>query len=265
VTFEQAVLLSAIAGLTIYLGLPVGRLRGLSTRTQALLTAGAGGVILFLLWDILSQAVEPVEHALDAAVAGEAPVGDFAVNAAAFAGSIAIGLLSIVWVTQRMRGSRTEATTPREIAIGTAIGLGLHNFSEGLAVGQSAAIGETAFALVLVIGFALHNATEGFGVVAPLAADRAEGEPRPSWTQLLVLAAIAGGPTFAGTVVGHSVTNDGLSVVFLTLAAGSILYVVLQLLQVAFRADRKEVLCWSVLIGLGAGFLTDMVVTAAGV
>jgi ZIP family zinc transporter len=259
VTFEQAVLLSAIAGLTIYLGLPVGRLRGLSTRTQALLTAGAGGVILFLLWDILSQAVEPVEHALDAAVAGEAPVGDFAVNAAAFAGSIAIGLLSIVWVTQRMRGSRTEATTPREIAIGTAIGLGLHNFSEGLAVGQSAAIGETAFALVLVIGFALHNATEGFGIAAPLTT----GE-RPTWAFLAVLGLIGGGPTFLGGVIGYSFVSDLLSIVFLGLAAGALIFVFNEMMSVCRRFAQPMAASVALLIGLFVAFATDFILVAVG-
>ena len=76
-TFEQTVLLSAFAGLTIYLGLPVGRLRNLSTRTQAILTTAAAGVILFLIWDILAQAVEPVEESLTAATSGEGPTSDF--------------------------------------------------------------------------------------------------------------------------------------------------------------------------------------------
>ena len=70
-SFGQTVLLSAIAGATILLGLPVGRLRNLSTRTQALLTTGAAGVILFLIWDILAQAVEPVEASIAASTAGE--------------------------------------------------------------------------------------------------------------------------------------------------------------------------------------------------
>src|SRR6187551_2774862 len=86
-SFEQAVLLSAIAGATIFLGLPVGRLRNLSTRTQALLTTGAAGVILFLIWDILAAAVEPVESSIVAASQGENP-GDVWVNLAAFAVSI---------------------------------------------------------------------------------------------------------------------------------------------------------------------------------
>ncbi len=105
-TFEQTVLLSAIAGLTIYLGLPVGRLRNLSTRTQAILTTAAAGVILFLIWDILAQAVEPVEASLTAATSGEGPTSDFFVNVTAFGASIAVGLLSLVWLTGTMRARR---------------------------------------------------------------------------------------------------------------------------------------------------------------
>ncbi|MBO0691692.1 MAG: hypothetical protein J2P58_02235, partial [Acidimicrobiaceae bacterium] len=72
-------------------------------------------------------------------------------------------------------------------------------------------------------------------------------------------------PTFLGTVVGHTFTSDALSVIFLTLAAGSILYVVTQLLTVAFRAGMRELLVWGIFLGLVAGFATDMVVTSAGV
>jgi ZIP family zinc transporter len=142
----------------------------------------------------------------------------------------------------------------------------LHNFAEGLAIGQSAASGELALALLLVIGFGLHNATEGFGIVAPLAADVDEaGERRiPSWGFLLALAAIGGGPTFVGTSVGHGFTSEPVSVAFLTLAAGSILYVVAQLLGVAARAKRTDLLGYGLLIGLLAGFLTDAIVTAGG-
>jgi ZIP family zinc transporter len=100
------------------------------------------------------------------------------------------------------------------------VGIGLHNFGEGLAIGGSAAKGEIGLATLLVIGFALHNATEGFGIVAPLAAE----DERPGWGFLLLMGAIGGGLTFAGTAMGHQFTSDALSVVFLTLAAGSIIY-----------------------------------------
>jgi len=140
-TFEQTVLLSALAGLTIYLGLPVGRLRNLSPRTQAILTTAAAGVILFLIWDILVQAVEPVESSLEAATSGDGPTTEFVTNAAALAVSLAVGLLSLVWLTGRMKARRTEGIAPRDVALGTAVGLGLHNLSEGLAIGQSGATG----------------------------------------------------------------------------------------------------------------------------
>jgi ZIP family zinc transporter len=111
-----------------------------------------------------------------------------------------------------------------------------------------------------VIGFALHNATEGFGIVAPLAAD---GD-RPSWRFLLLMGLIGGGPTIIGTAVGRQFTSDAVSVIFLTLAAGSILYVVIQLLGVAFKSTRKDLIYVGVLLGLLAGFVTDMIVTAGG-
>jgi ZIP family zinc transporter len=207
---------------------------------------------------------------------------------------LSVGLLSLVWY-ERWMGRKVAAKSPvapvrpqgpgamtigevqpprgiaswsvaRRLSLLIAVGIGLHNFAEGLAIGQSAASGEIALALMLVIGFGLHNATEGFGIVAPLTADvDGDGKPRrPSWPFLIALGAIGGGPTFIGTVIGHSFTSEPVSVIFLTLAAGSILYVVTQLVGVASRAKRTDLLAYGLLIGLVAGFLTDAIVTAAG-
>ncbi|MGE5829354.1 MAG: ZIP family metal transporter, partial [Micromonosporaceae bacterium] len=148
----------------------------------------------------------------------------------------------------------------RRLAFLIAIGIGLHNLSEGLAIGQSAAAGEIGLAVLLVIGFGLHNATEGFGIVAPLAGS----EERPSWGLLALLGLIAGGPTFLGTVIGQSFVNETVYLGFLALAAGSILYVIVQLLRVAFRLGRPLALYWGLLGGLLLGLATDFLVEVAG-
>jgi ZIP family zinc transporter len=271
----RTLVLGFIAGATIVIGLPLGRLRKAAPSLRLLLTASAVGILLFLVWDVLSAAWEPIDGALTAVhndTGGLAPVFGYG---ALFAGGLVVGMLSLVAYDRYVTtvGSSTvrrwtgQWSPARRVALLIAVGIGLHNFAEGLAIGQSAARNEAALATLLVIGFALHNATEGFGIVAPLAGDVDENGTvrRPSWRFLLSMGAIGGGPTFVGTAVGHSFTNGAVSVVFLTLAAGSIIYVVAQLLGVASRAGRSDLLAHGLLLGLLAGFATDAVITAAGI
>ncbi|MEV7179849.1 ZIP family metal transporter [Kitasatospora sp. NPDC093679] len=272
----QIALLGAVAGVTVFLGLPVARLRRPVPRLRAALNAGAIGVLLFLLWDILGAAWEPTDEALSAHHWGTA-----AQNGLVLAAGLAVGLLGLVryerWAARRNAaapprspGPGAAAATERAVgarshaaglALTIATGIGLHNFAEGLAIGNSATQGDISLAVLLVIGFGLHNATEGFGIVAPLAA---AGE-RPSWGGLAVLGVIAGGPTFVGTLIGQRVVDETVGVAFLGLAAGSILYVVIELLAVARRAGAKELTAWMILLGLLLGFGTDAVLVAAGV
>jgi len=290
---SQTLLLGFIAGVTILIGLPLGRVRSVKPGTRQFLNALAIGILIFLIWDVLVHAFEPVDIALGKLHDGSGGVGPVAGYATLFFLGITVGLGSLVlyegWLGSRARAVASSASSassrrfgpgtmaPEELAVPRtrgisgwsaarrlslliAVGIGLHNFGEGLAIGGSAAAGEIGLATVLVIGFALHNGTEGFGIVAPLAA---EGD-RPSWGFLLLMGLIGGGPTFVGTAVGRQFTSDAMSVIFLTLAAGSILYVVIQLLGVAYKNGRKELIYWGVLLGLCAGFVTDMVVTAGG-
>jgi ZIP family zinc transporter len=278
-------LLGAIAGLTIFIGLPLGRVRNPAPGLRAMLNAVAIGILIFLLWDVLSHAVEPVEGALVAAsVDHTGSWGRFAGLASTFVVCLGAGLLSLVYY-DRWNGRRhrrrlgpgaahidelarpatsklasAASSDASRLALFIALGIGLHNFSEGLAIGQSAIKGEVSLALMLIIGFALHNATEGFGIVAPMAGEA----ERPSWGYLGLLGLIGGGPTFVGTLIGQSFVNDTVFLGFLALAAGSILYVVIQLLGVAHKLGHKELLMWGVLVGLLVGLATDFVLVAAG-
>jgi zinc transporter, ZIP family len=275
---SQIVLLGAVAGLTIFLGLPLGRVRAPMPRTKVFLNGLAIGILIFLLWDVLSNAWEPGASAL-AAHRYSTAVGYIAT----MLGCLGLSLMGLVyfdrWMKARAAALRPEgpgaATAQRplipagpgaararaaQLSLLIAVGIGLHNFGEGLAIGSSAAAGRLSLALLLVIGFGAHNATEGFGIVAPLAA----AGQHPSWGRLALLGLIGGGPTFLGTLTGQVMTSPLLGVAFLALAAGSILYVVIELLAVARAAKLKELVTWAILLGIALGFVTDAIVTAAG-
>jgi ZIP family zinc transporter len=279
-TTGHILLLGAIAGTTIFLGLPVARMRGVGPAARASLSALATGILLFLLWDVLSGAVDPIETALEARRWGR-----FAWLSAIGSAGFALGLMGLVhysvWMRRRAsrrvttmvgpgaaavdefaRRGRLDSLTPgRQLALLIAVGIGVHNFGEGLAIGQAAAAGSISLAVTLIVGFGLHNATEGFGICGPLTG---EGS-RPSWAFLGLMGLIGGGPTFLGTVLGQAWSSEAMSVVFFAVAAGSILYVVQELMAVNRSYGRTVLVTWLVVAGILLGFATDFVVSAAGV
>ena len=245
----HTVALGAVAGGTILLGLPTARLRCLASSWLALLNALAVGVLLFLFVDVMEQAASPVEAAVGASFSAFWPLA--LLLALGFGG----GLLGLVAYSQRLpRGS----AGPERLAFLIAVGIGLHNFAEGLAIGNAAGRGAITLALTLIVGFGLHNATEGFGIAAPLV-----GRP-VGWTRLLLLGAIGGGPTMLGTLLGVRFTSAPVSVLFLALAGGSILFVVGELLAVGRKLAAPLWVGWGLTLGLLAGFATDFILVRAG-
>ena len=276
----QILLLGAIAGGTIFFGLPMARLRAMGPATRAGLSALATGILLFLLWDVLSGAVSPIEHRLEVR-----HWGPFAGYAALGVGGFVLGLMSLVYYAEwmktranrrattlvgpgaaatdefRQRGSIEALTPGMRLALLIAVGIGVHNFAEGLAIGQAAAADQASLAVTQIVGFSLHNATEGFGICGPMSG---EGT-RPSWGFLALLGAIGGAPTFFGTVLGQAWSSESMTVAFLAVAAGSILYVVQELFAVNRKHGHTTLVMWLVVAGVVLGFATDFVIQAAGV
>ena len=271
-SFAETVALGAIAGFTIFLGLPFGRLRSGGRGLRIFLSGLSGGILVFLLFDILNHATAPLETALT-----ERNWSQLALLGTVYVVGFGIGLLGLLYAP-RLRRRSSAGSGPGAMAVGEAeadrgvirsetlglgmtiaAGIGLHNFSEGLAIGQSAASGATSLAVLLIIGFGLHNATEGFGIVGPLVAR----DVRPSWGWLARAGVVGGGPTFLGTMLGTAVNSSLLFVAFLAVAAGAILYVVAELI-VAGRRASWELTLWGLFVGFLAGLGTDLILVAAG-
>ncbi len=248
----------------------------------------ATGILIFLLFDVLSKASDPINASLDEVRTHHTGTGMFSLNVFLLVLGISFGSVGLVYFNRvtfgrvRLRTAppvvaqasvdssaptlSTSVTAlaekaehaPRTLALLIATGIGLHNFSEGLAIGQSAATGALQLALVLIIGFGLHNMTEGFGIAGPLSGQSV------SWKFMALLGLIGGGPTFLGTVVGIIFHSPQVFILFLALAAGAILYVVAELLGQAKRFRAPEIVMWDVLIVFLLGYVTDLIVTFAG-
>jgi zinc transporter, ZIP family len=282
VSFGETVLLGALAGFTIYLGLPFGRIEFVSQRARVALAMFSVGVLAFLFAEVFVHGLEIVEERFDALHEGDGSLPIGVLLALLFGAGFTAGTAGLALVERRMRaakpppiaGGATDAMTVEQAEVlsdelsvrsqalrtGMAIAaaIGLHNFAEGLAIGVSASTGEIGLATVLIIGFAVHNATEGFGIVGPL------GSVRPSWKWLAVAGLVGGGPVFLGSIVGYNVTSDPLELAFYALSAGAILYVIGEVWTAVRRLGHRELGLWMLALGLLVGAVTDLVVVYGG-
>ncbi len=295
IDYAQLLLLGAIAGLTIFLGLPMALLQNVSRMKKGFLNALAMGILLFLITDVLSAAWQPTKLAAIAGYSGKGPLTDAGVDLLALFGGLGLGLLGLALYEQRYlrriistqkrlvadeekddnggKGNSVSLQTktmrlygaelfgsPHHLATMIAVGIGLHNFSEGLAIGQSYASGAVALAVVLIVGFGAHNATEGFGIAGPLTGV----SEKPQISFLVKMGIIGGSPTFLGTLVGSVWVSQLTYITFLSLAGGALVYVTLLMYNTARRESRNDLIMVGIFIGLLAGFLTDLIVSLGG-
>lgn len=280
-SFAQTAALGALAGFTIYLGLPFGRLQLLGNRARVALAMFAVGVLAFIFVDVMEHAFGIVEAAVEGFKDKSDSLGHAVGLAALLGGGFGVGLAGLAMTERRLRSLRPlppiaggavdvlsaedllrdeAAARVRALRTGMtiAVAIGLHNFAEGLAIGVSASAGDISLATVLIVGFALHNATEGFGIVGPL------GDVRPSWKWLGLVGLIGGAPTFLGSMLGYSVTSQPLELVFYAVSGGAILYVIGEVWNGMRRYGHRELGLWLLSIGFFVGVVTDLVVAYGG-
>ena len=161
---------------------------------------------------------------------------------------------------QKHLWQQQQEVTAYRIAMMIAVGIGTHNFSEGLAIGQSYISGATGLAILLIIGFGAHNTTEGFGIAGPLA-----GLIKKPRARFLVLAGLIGGaPTFIGTILGSLWNSPVAYILFLSIAGGALVYVSLLMYNSGRRQTTNNILMLGIFVGLCAGFITDLIVSLGG-
>ncbi len=254
-------IMGLLAGGTIFLGLPIAVMTQ-SEKRRGFLMAVSTGILVYLFMEICAKAVDGLEDLLNSAMADYPTWGDFWFYTVLFVLGFATGLLGLVYFENRFIKQGKDELLPgaraRRIALLIAIGIGLHNLTEGLAIGAEYSWGETKLALLLALGFGLHNATEGFGIAAPMAGQS------PGASYLIVLGLIGGLPTFLGSIIGSVWTSKPLEMFFLAMAAGTILYIIGELLHIGRHLKGEALVEVGLLVGFMVAFATEMLVISQG-
>jgi len=236
--------LGGIAGvIPIYIGIAAALLAiKFSNRSwEGFLIGTSTGILVYLFFDLMHEAVERT--------AARDPLSWLI-----FLGSVLIGFVGLVAFEQQQGRNRSESSRlflPYMIALG----LGLHNLGEGLAIGASYSQGAWALNGLLVGGFALHNGTEGFAIIA------SAGKSRLPFKEVVLVGLVAGMPTCVGAVISGLVVSPYLSIIFYALAAGSLLYVIFSLVAIFYTATRKMQTATGVFAGLSLMYVTAMLLT----
>src|SRR3989338_6703997 len=256
------ILLGLIAGSTIFLGLPIALLPKISDKTRGFLNAMSTGILIFILVEIMGKVIEWVEELFESAASGFPTLTPALSFSAILLAGLAAGLLGMVYFEKTFikegKDRTPSARQASQLALMIAIGIGIHNLTEGLAIAQAYSWGNESLALFLALGFGLHNATQGFFIAAPLSGSR------PSWKFLLLTGAIGGVPTVAGVILGGFWQSDYFRIFSFGLAAGTILFIVGELLHLGRHLKGEAIVEVGLLVGFTLAFAGEMLLVMAG-
>ncbi len=237
--------LGGLAGvIPVYLGITLALIltRSLARAWEGLLVGLATGVLVYLFFDLMHEAVD-LTGATDR------------LSWFIFLGSLLVSFVGLVSLEQLQQNRNRPVNHRLFLPYMIALGMGLHNLGEGLAIGASYANERWVLSGLLVTGFALHNGTEGFGIIG------AAGRTPVSLKDATLMGLLAGLPTCLGTVLSGFNVSPYFSVICYTLAAGSLLYVVLSLTAITYTATRRVQAALGVFLGISLMYVTGMVLT----
>ena len=256
------IILGLFAGVTIFPGLAIAMMPGVSERMRVFLNAMSTGILIFILVEIMGKVIEWIEELFESAAAGYPTLADATTFSGILLCGLAVGLLSLIYFENTyIRQGKDESHPGKratQLSLMIAVGIGIHNLTEGLAIAQAYSWGDGGLALFLALGFGLHNAMEGFGIAAPLSGHR------PSWKFLFLAGLIGGGPTLLGAILGSFWQSDIFRIFTFGVAAGAILYIIGELLHLGRHLKGEAVAEVGLLAGFTLAFTTEMLIVFAG-
>lgn len=227
-------------------------LRRMSTEWLVAFLSLTIGLLVFVALDAFAEVLN-VQTRLPSAISGPGTI----------LLAVATSYLGISWLSHRSSRKRAEGTGAKasqgglRLAVLVAVGIGLHNLGEGLAIGSSFALGELSLGVFLITGFMIHNITEGLGIAVP-----ATASPTVRIVDGVMLTLIAGTPAIFGIWIGRYITNDLIAVVFFSFAVGAALQVVTEVGRYSHRLSGGKLLTsWSIggfLAGISIMYVTGI-------
>ncbi|MBI5860209.1 MAG: divalent cation transporter [Nitrosarchaeum sp.] len=198
------------------------------------------GLLVFLGIDAMLEGFEVSKENLSANIHGELLIITITM----------LSFLGLYYSAEKLtsRTGLTASSKPFAIGLMIAIGIGLHNLGEGLAIGAAIGLGQVALSTFLIVGFALHNTTEGIAIASPLA------KTKSPISKIFILGLIAGAPAILGTWIGGFFYSPYTAIVFLSIGAGAIFQVALIIMKWLYQSEQKLVQV-SIVSGIGTGML----------